>query len=150
MGTHPIFESDFDCLTDYKSALNKMAFTAGAKIFKDAGETVSDVEQQLSQALVEVENNAAADLKAPLKELYFKNAREFDVGSGRKAIAIFVPFPQLKSWQKIQQKVVRELEKKFSEKNLDTTRLLKIHLDKTMQTDVEHKLETFGNVYKKL
>merc|ERR1712131_101082 len=24
MGTHPIFESDFDCLTDYKSALNKM------------------------------------------------------------------------------------------------------------------------------
>merc|ERR1712168_195999 len=81
MGTHPIFESDFDCLTDYKSALNKMAFAAGAKIFKDAGETVSDVEQQLSQALVEVENNAAADLKAPLKELYFKNAREFDVGS---------------------------------------------------------------------
>ena len=49
-----------------------MAFAAGAKIFKDAGETVSDVEQQLSQALVEVENNAAADLKAPLKELYFK------------------------------------------------------------------------------
>merc|ERR1711990_712418 len=31
MGTHPIFESDFDCLTDYKSALNKMAFAAGAK-----------------------------------------------------------------------------------------------------------------------
>merc|ERR1712003_140290 len=92
MGTHPIFESDFDCLSDYKSALNKMVFAAGAKIFKDAGETVSDVEQQLSQALVEVENNAAADLKAPLKELYFKNAREFDVGSGRKAIAIFVPF----------------------------------------------------------
>merc|ERR1711913_9271 len=118
MGTHPIFESDFDCLTDYKSALNKMAFAAGAKIFKDAGETVSDVEQQLSQALVEVENNAAADLKAPLKELYFKNAREFDVGSGRKAIAIFVPFPQLKSWQKIQQKVVRELEKKFSGKHI--------------------------------
>merc|ERR1712228_320615 len=205
MGTHPIFESDFDCLTDYKSALNKMAFAAGAKIFKDAGETVSDVEQQLSQALVEVENNAAADLKAPLKELYFKNAREFDVGSGRKAIAIFVPFPQLKSWQKIQQKVVRELEKKFSGKHvvilaqrrilpkptrktknqkqkrpfsrtltsvhnailddlcfpaeivgkrtrvrLDSSRLLKIRLDKTMQTDVEHKLDTYTSVYKKL
>merc|ERR1712158_260632 len=184
MGTHPIFESDFDCLTDYKSALNKMAFAAGAKIFKDAGETVSDVEQQLSQALVEVENNAAADLKA---------------------IAIFVPFPQLKSWQKIQQKVVRELEKKFSGKHivilaqrrilpkptrktrdqkqkrpfsrtltsvhdriledlcypaeivgkrtrvrLDVSRLLKVHLDKQMQTDVEHKLDTYANVYKKL
>merc|ERR1712215_549752 len=122
MGTHPIFESDFDCLTDGKRIYNLiMAYAAGAKIFKDAGETVSDIEQQLSQALVEVENNAAADLKAPLKELYFKNAREFDVGSGRKAIAIFVPFPQLKSWQKIQQKVVRELEKKFSEKNFAKT-----------------------------
>merc|ERR1739838_1105447 len=118
MGTHPIFESDFDCLTDHKSALNEMAFAAGAKIFKDSGESVSDVEQALSQALVEVENNAAAELKAPLKELYFKSAREFDVGSGRKAIVIFVPFPQLKSWQKIQQKVVRELEKKFSGKHV--------------------------------
>jgi small subunit ribosomal protein S7e len=182
-----------------------MAYAAGAKVFKDSGETVSEIETSLSQALVDVENNAAADLKAPLKELYFKSAREFDVGSGRKAIVIFVPFPQLKSWQKIQQKVVRELEKKFSGKHvvilaqrrilpkptrktrgskqkrpfsrtltsvhncilddlcypaeivgkrtrvrLDATRLLKIHLDKTMQTDVEHKLETFGNVYKKL
>merc|ERR1712184_107448 len=205
MGTHPIFESDFDCLTDYKSALNKMAFAAGAKIFKDAGETVSDIEQQLSQALVEVEANAQPELKTPLAELYFKSAREFDAGQGRKAIVIFVPFPQLKPWQKIQQKVIRELEKKFSGKHvvilaqrrilpkptrktrgskqkrpfsrtltsvhncilddlcypaeivgkrtrvrLDATRLLKIHLDKTMQTDVEHKLETFGNVYKKL
>merc|ERR1719511_166572 len=115
------------------------------------------------------------------------------------------PFPQLKPWQKIQQKVIRELEKKFSGKHvvilaqrrilpkptrktknqkqkrpfsrtltsvhnsiledlcfpaeivgkrtrvrLDATRLLKIHLDKSMQTDVEHKLETYANIYKKL
>jgi len=31
-----------------------------------------------------------------------------------------------------------------------THTMTQIHLDKTMQTDVEHKLETFGNVYKKL
>ena len=31
---------------------------------------------------------------------------------------IFVPFPQLKPWQKIQQKVIRELEKKFSGKHV--------------------------------
>merc|ERR1712003_129075 len=205
MGTHPIFESDFDCLTDLKRISYTMAYAAGAKIFKDAGETVSDIEQQLSQALVEVEANAQTELKTPLSELYFKSAREFDADQGRKAIVIFVPFPQLKPWQKIQQKVIRELEKKFSGKHvvilaqrrilpkptrktknqkqkrpfsrtltsvhnailddlcfpaeivgkrtrvrLDATRLLKIHLDKTMQTDVEHKLETFGNVYKKL
>ena len=45
----------------------------------------------------------------------FKNTHELDVGSGRKAVEIFVSFPQLKSWQKIQQKVVRELEKNFSD-----------------------------------
>merc|ERR1712221_24974 len=205
MGTHPIFESDFDCLTDLKRISYTMAYAAGAKIFKDAGETVSDIEQQLSQALVEVEANAQPELKTPLSELYFKSAREFDAGQGRKAIVIFVPFPQLKPWQKIQQKVIRELEKKFSVKHvvllaqrrilpkptrktknqkqkrpysrtltsvhnsiledlcypaeivgkrtrvrLDATRLLKIHLDKSMQTDVEHKLETYANIYKKL
>merc|ERR1711957_924255 len=30
---------------------------------------------------------------------------------------------------------------------LDASRLLKIHLDKTMQTDVEHKLDTYTSVY---
>ena len=49
-----------------------MAYAAGAKILKDAGEQATDCEKQLSAALVEVENNAAADLKAVLKELYFK------------------------------------------------------------------------------
>lgn len=52
--------------------LNNMAYAAGAKILKDAGEQATDCEKQLSAALVEVENNAAADLKAVLKELYFK------------------------------------------------------------------------------
>ena len=28
--------------------------------------------------------------------------------------------------------------------------LHQIHLDKSMQTDVEHKLETYANIYKKL
>ena len=46
-----------------------MAYAAGAKIFKDAGETVSDIEQQLSQALVEVEANAQPELKVSLLPL---------------------------------------------------------------------------------
>ena len=35
---------------------------------------------------------------------------------GKKAIIIFVPVPQLKAYQKIQTRLVRELEKKFSGK----------------------------------
>ena len=47
-----------------------MAYAAGAKIFKDAGETVSDIEQQLSQALVEVEANAQTELKVCFNIFY--------------------------------------------------------------------------------
>ena len=33
---------------------------------------------------------------------------------------------------------------------LDGSRLFKVHLDKTQQTNIEHKTDTFANVYKKL
>merc|ERR1712029_1270275 len=130
---------------------------------------------------------------------------EVEVGQGKKAIVIFVPVPQLNAFQKIQTRLVRELEKKFSGKHvvfiaqrrilpkptrkanklkqkrprsrtlmavhnailddlvypaeivgkririrLDGTRLFKVHLDKTQQTNIEHKTDTFANVYKKL
>lgn len=51
---------------------------------------------------------------APLCSL----SQEIEVGGGRKAIIIFVPVPQLKSFQKIQVRLVRELEKKFSGKHV--------------------------------
>merc|ERR1712117_402061 len=122
-----------------------------------------------------------------------------------QAIVIFVPVPQLKAFQKIQVRLVRELEKKFAGKHvvfiaqrkilakptrkanklkqkrprsrtlvsvhnallddlvypaeivgkrtrirLDGSRLFKVHLDKTQQTNIEHKTETYSSVYKKL
>jgi small subunit ribosomal protein S7e len=33
---------------------------------------------------------------------------------------------------------------------LDGSKLVKVHLDKTQQTTVEHKIETFASIYKKL
>ena len=38
----------------------------------------------------------------------------------------------------------------FSRIRLDGSRLFKVHLDKTQQTNIEHKTETFASVYKKL
>merc|ERR1739838_195091 len=52
------------------------------------------------------------------REVYITAAKEVDVGSGKKAIVIFVPPPQLRQFQKIQSSLVRELEKKFSGKHI--------------------------------
>ena len=152
-----------------------------------------------------MELEASSDLKNQLRELHISAAREVEAGT-KKVLIIFVPPPQLKSWQRIQTRVVRELEKKFSGKHvviiakrtilpkpsrssrvqlkqkrpmsrtltnvhdaylsdivfpaevvgkrtrvrLDGSRLYKIHLDRTAQTQVDHKIDTFVAVYKKL
>ena len=69
------------------------------------------------QALFDLEatNN---ELKAELKDLYINGAQEIDVAGGRTAVAIQVPFRLLKAFHKIQQRLVRELEKKFSGKDV--------------------------------
>ena len=53
----------------------------------------------LSQALLELESNA--DIKPTLREVIFSGAKEIDAAS-KKAICIFVPVPQQKTFQKIQ------------------------------------------------
>jgi len=179
-------------------------YSSQAKIVKKPGEKVDDLEQSVSQALLELEQGS--DLKAQLRELHISAAKEIEAVAGKKAVVIYVPPPQLKSWQKLQTRVVRELEKKFSGKHvvfvakrtvlpkpsrkyqlkikqkrprnrtltsvheailgdlvypaeivgkrtrirLDGSRLIKIHLDKTSQTNIEHKTETFASVYKTL
>ena len=71
----------------------------------------------MAQALFDLEatNN---ELKADLRDLYINSAREVDISSGRKAIVIHVPFRLLKAFHKVQQRLVRELEKKFSGKDV--------------------------------
>ena len=56
----------------------------------------------------------STELKAPLRSIYITAAKEVDCGGGRKAIILYVPFKLLKSVNKIHQRLVRELEKKFS------------------------------------
>merc|ERR1711890_100837 len=173
-----------------------------AKIMKPGNEEMDELEKSVSEALLELEVNS--DLKSQLRELYITSAKEMDVDK-RKCIIIFVPVPLLRAFQKIQVRLVRELEKKFSGKHviivgqrrilpkptrktrnqkqmrprsrtltavhdsiledlcfpseivgkrirvkLDASRLIKVVLEKAQQTNVEHKLDTFAAVYKKL
>jgi len=90
-------------------------FTGLAKIQKINNEDPDEFEKSISQALLDLEMNS--DMKAHLRELHIKAAKEVDVG-GKRAIVIFVPPPQLKSFQKVQTRLVRELEKKFAGKHV--------------------------------
>eukprot|EP01117_Protostelium_nocturnum_P006289 TRINITY_DN226_c0_g1_i2.p1 TRINITY_DN226_c0_g1~~TRINITY_DN226_c0_g1_i2.p1 ORF type:complete len:193 (-),score=57.55 TRINITY_DN226_c0_g1_i2:85-663(-) len=86
--------------------------SARNKIVKREGVEPSDVENQVAQALFDLEQNA--DFKADLKNLHIVSVREVEVSGGRKALVVFVPFVLLKRFHKVQQHLVRELEKKFS------------------------------------
>ncbi|KAM7295320.1 40S ribosomal protein S7 [Ixodes scapularis] len=188
-------------------------YSANAKIVKprvenrktkpgtEKREEITKLEESVSQALLELEMNS--DLKAQLRELHFVGAKEVEV-KDKKAILVYVPVPLLKKYQKIQARLVRELEKKFSGQHvvflarrvvlakptrksrqtqkrprsrtltavhdalledlvfpaeivgkrvrvrLDASRLIKVHLERSQQTNIEHKLDTFSAVYKNL
>lgn len=65
------------------------------------------------QALFDLEATNA-ELKTDLRDLWIAGASEVDISASRKAILIRVPFRLLKAYHKIQSRLVRELEKKFS------------------------------------
>ncbi|TFA98215.1 hypothetical protein CCMA1212_010079 [Trichoderma ghanense] len=93
------------------SALNKIAPNSPSR------QNPSELEQNIAQALYDLESNTA-DLKVALRPLHFVNAREIEVGHGKKAIVIFVPVPALQGFHRVQQRLTRELEKKFSDRHV--------------------------------
>jgi len=178
-----------------------MSSFATKKIFKK-GERPSELEEKIATALIELEATSK-DLSADLRDLFITAAKEVQAAP-KKIITIFVPYKLHKKFQKIQARLVRELEKKFSghhvifvaqrtilSKNFvrakagqlrprsrtltavhnailddivyptqivgkrirykkDGSKLLKVFLDPKDTKEVDHKLKSFGSVYKKL
>merc|ERR1739848_979906 len=77
----------------------------------------SDIESGVAQAILDIQNGADNATKEQLMQLHLVAVKEVDVG-GRNALILMVPAPQVVGWQKIQTKIVRELEKKFSGKHV--------------------------------
>ena len=95
-------------------------FTGFKKIVKPEGQEASEFENSVAQELFNLEMSAA-EIKSELRDLYITAAKEVNVGSansGKQAIILFVPFKLLKQFHKIQARLVRELEKKFSGKHV--------------------------------
>lgn len=167
----------------------------------------SEIESNIASALYDLETNQP-DMKSALRPLQIVSAREVEVSHGKKAIVIFVPVPLLANFHKVQQRLTRELEKKFSDRQVifiaarrilprpkrsnrsrnsqqqkrprsrtltavheailtdlvypveivgkrvrtreDGSKLLKVVLDEKERGGVDHRLDTYSEVYKRL
>ncbi|KNC55448.1 ribosomal protein rps7 [Thecamonas trahens ATCC 50062] len=90
-------------------------FTAQSKLKLAKDATPSELELELAKNLFELEMKDE-DLQVELREVQIIAARKhvIDEETGKAAIIMFVPVPQLKHVQRIHQHLVRELEKRFS------------------------------------
>merc|ERR1711935_92233 len=87
------------------------------KIYKPNNAKLSDIEEAVARAFVELEVTSK-DLSAELQDLYISSVKEVDCPNNKKAVVVFVPFRLAKKFQKIQSRLIRELEKKFSGKHV--------------------------------
>ncbi|CAL5324828.1 unnamed protein product [Camellia sinensis] len=92
-------------------------YTSRKKIHKDKDAEPTEFEETVAQALFDLENTNQ-ELKSDLKDLYINASVQIDVSGNRKAVVIHVPYRLRKAFRKIHLRLVRELEKKFSGKDV--------------------------------
>ncbi|KAL0647791.1 hypothetical protein Bca4012_046082 [Brassica carinata] len=97
--------------------LSAKMFSAQNKIKKDKNAATTECDELVAQALFDLENTNQ-ELKSDLKDLYINQAVNMDIAGNRKAVVIYVPFRLRKAFRKIHPRLVRELEKKFSGKDV--------------------------------
>lgn len=93
------------------------AMTEYSKIQKEKGAAPDAFEKQVAQAFKDLESSSS-EIRAELRELFITSAKEIECAKGKTAVVIFVPFRLLTKFHRVQTRLVRELEKKFSGKNV--------------------------------
>ncbi|OMH80275.1 40S ribosomal protein S7 [Zancudomyces culisetae] len=123
-----------------------------AHLSKANGVAATPTELLLAQSLTDLEKSVP-DLKKDLRPIQISAAKEIEVGQGKKAIAVFVPVPLLKQTRRVQQRVTRELEKKFSDSNvvfIAERRILPRPTRKSRQKQSRPRSRTLTAVYEKI
>ncbi|KAG2710700.1 hypothetical protein I3843_04G040100 [Carya illinoinensis] len=92
-------------------------FSSRKKIHKEKDVEPTEFEDTVAQYLFDLENTNQ-ELKSDLKDLYINSAAQMDISGNRKAVVIHVPYRLRKGFRKIHLRLVRELEKKFSGKDV--------------------------------
>jgi hypothetical protein len=64
-------------------------FTGRSKIKKGPGEKLEPIDEQVAQAIYDLQQSATSDLKADLRDLYIVKAQEVDVAAGKKVHLVF-------------------------------------------------------------
>lgn len=72
----------------------------------------TELDQAVAKALFDIQS-VNSELAGELRLLQIRGVREVELAGGRKAIILLVPASQLRSWRRIQSRVLRELEKKL-------------------------------------
>lgn len=88
------------------------------KILKEKGAAPTSLEEEVAKALFDIEVSPSCDFKAELREIYISDATEIEVGKGGAAVIVHIPFRAWKFAKKIQARLIKELEKKFSRKHV--------------------------------
>ncbi|KAJ3232264.1 40S ribosomal protein [Chytriomyces hyalinus] len=128
------------------------SMSARTKIVKPIGQEPDELELQVAQSIFDLENSVA-ELKADLRGLQFSSAKEVEIGHGKKAIILFVPVPLLKQFHKVQARLVRELEKKFSDRHVllvAQRRIMRKPTRRARVTQMRPRSRTLTAVHEKL
>lgn len=87
------------------------------KIRKAKDQQPTKLEEAIAQHILDIQNNAQVEWRAELNDLYILSVKEVELNN-KKVVVIFVPFRLIKEFRRVQAKLIRELEKKLSQKQV--------------------------------